>query len=180
MLQKMKTKETRLTWNKGLRNPHRVVPADPEHAASEDVGGSANDSYTGQCASKELHLIVGHVHLYQHRGHHKHQKDDEKRRQDPHIWRQPTETTTTHTYNGITNYHKNTHIEQSWCFVIYGLTEYIQLTETRVYCAVDVQNAHTSMLIKVHAHTHNWDTLLYKACQDKCGRFVCVVYQPVN
>lgn len=55
------------------------MPADAEHAAREEVGGSADDGHTQQRADKELHLAVGHVHLHQHRGQHEHQQDDKKR-----------------------------------------------------------------------------------------------------
>lgn len=68
------------------------MPADAEHAAREEVGGSANDGHAHQRADKELHPAIRHVNLHQHRGQHEHQQDDKKRRQDPHVWRQPADT----------------------------------------------------------------------------------------
>lgn len=72
------------------------MPTDAKHAASEEVRGSADDSHTGQCAKKERRRVVCRVHLHQHRGPHKHKEDHEKRRQDPHVWRHPTNTAHTH------------------------------------------------------------------------------------
>lgn len=63
------------------------MPTDAKHAAREDVGGTADDSHTGQRADEELQPAAGHVHLHQHRGDHKHHQDDKKRRQDPHVRR---------------------------------------------------------------------------------------------
>lgn len=65
------------------------MPTDAKHTAREDVGGSADDSHTGQCSDEELHPAVGHVHFHQHRGQQEHQKDHKERRQDPNIRRQP-------------------------------------------------------------------------------------------
>ena len=84
------------TWYKSLRNPHGEMPTDAKHAAREEVRGSADDSHTGQRAVKEHRSVVWHVHLHQHRGHHKHQEDHGKRRQDPHVWRHPTKAAHTH------------------------------------------------------------------------------------
>lgn len=55
------------------------MPTDAKHAATEDVGGAADDSQRDQRADKELHPIAGHVHLHQHRGDHKHHQDEKQR-----------------------------------------------------------------------------------------------------
>lgn len=53
-----------LTWYKGLRYPHREEPTDAKHAAREDIGGTADNSHTGQGADEELQPTVGYVHLH--------------------------------------------------------------------------------------------------------------------
>lgn len=83
------------TCYQGLRDPHWKMPTDSEHTARKEVGGSTDDSHTGQCYNKELHPAIWHVHLHQHRGHHKHHQDHKERRNNPHIWRQPINTTHT-------------------------------------------------------------------------------------
>lgn len=78
-----------LTWYKGLRDPHGKIATDPKHAATEDVGGSADHSNADKCAGEELHPVFWDVHLHQHRGHHEHQQHHDEGGQDSNLWRQP-------------------------------------------------------------------------------------------
>lgn len=70
------------TWYKSLGDPHGEIATEAKHAPRENVGGATDDRHADECPDKELCLAVGHVHLYQHCGHHKHQEDHPQRRQD--------------------------------------------------------------------------------------------------
>lgn len=91
---KMASIKKNFTRYECLRDPHGKMPTDPKHATTEEIGGSADNSHADHCANKELHPTVRHIHLHQHCGHHKHQEDHKKRREDARVGGQPINTHT--------------------------------------------------------------------------------------